>query len=154
MGSEIIVKRLFDYELVLGTMDVIWGDISEDGQERYKPDLLNEYWLGLFMDGEYLGMYRFHSLTSAMLEGHVFMLPEKRQHSYDCGLKICGWLIENLEFNRVSVNIPDCFKNVISFVEKLGLTKHGYISNCFLKNGGLIGLHQYSIEKVDMKWVA
>ena len=74
MGGEIIVKRLYDYEIVLGTMDLLWELVAEDGVQRYTPDLINDIWLGLFLNEEYLGMYCFKSLTSIMYEGHVFML--------------------------------------------------------------------------------
>ena len=152
MASEIVIKRLYDYELVCGTLDYLWADISEDGVERYTPDLLNEMWLGLFLDNEYLGMYRFHSHSSVLLEGHVFMLPEKREHSLICGHAIMKWLCENTNFNRVIVHIPECFTNVISFAEKLGLVEQGYSPDSFKKNGDLIGLYEYGISRGEMKW--
>ena len=154
MASEILIKRLYDYEIVCGTMDAVWNDISEDGVERYTPDLLNEIWLGLFCDDEYIGMYRFHSHTSVLLEGHVFMLPEKRKRSLDGGLAVMKWLCENTQFNKIIVHIPECFTNVINFVEKLGFTEQGYSSQSFKKDGNIIGLFEYGISRGEVKWLA
>lgn len=151
MGSKVIVKRLYDYEVVLGTMDAVWDSISENGIEKYKPDLLGEYWLGLFLDDEYLGMYRFHSLTSICLEGHVFMLPEKRDHSLSGGYAVMKWLVENLSFRKVIVNIPECFPNVIDFVRKLGFVEQGYNSNAWSRDV-IHGIYQFGILSEDMKW--
>lgn len=151
MGSKIIVKRLYDYEIVLGTMDAIWDSIAETGVERYTPDLINEFWLGLFLDGKYLGMYRFNSLSRLLLEGHVFMLPEMREHSLSGGYAVMDWLNENAEFNKVIVNIPECFPNVIKFVKALGLTEQGYNSDCWDRDG-ICGIYQYGILRENMKW--
>jgi len=151
MGSEIIVKRLYDYEIVLGTMDAMWDDIAESGVDRYRPDLINEMWLGLFLDGKYLGMYRFNSLSSILLEGHVFMLPEAREHSLVGGYAVMEWLKENAAFNKIIVNIPECFPNVIKFVKALGLVEQGYNSESWDRNG-ICGIYQYGITREQMKW--
>ena len=150
MGSQIVVKRLYDYSLVLGTMDHIWDDVSEDNVKQFTPDLLNEIWLGLFVNEQYVGMYRFHSLTSVLLEGHVFMLPAHRRHSLECANEVLKWLCKNTEFNKIIVNIPECFSNVINFVEALGLKKQGYNSESYKKDGVLIGMFQYGILKGDI----
>jgi len=150
MGGEIIVKRLYDYEIVLGTMDAVWDDIAETGVDKYKPDLINDIWLGLFLEGEYLGMYRFNSLSSILLEGHVFMLPEKREHSFQGGRSVMNWLLENSLFNKIVVNIPECFPNVIKFVKSLGLVEQGYNSECWDRNG-ICGIYQYGITREQMK---
>jgi hypothetical protein len=151
MDSEIIIKRLYDYEIVLGTMDAVWDDIAETGVDRYQPDLINEMWLGLFLDGKYLGMYRFNSLSRILLEGHVFMLPEARENSLSGGYAVMEWLKENADFNKIIVNIPECFPNVLKFVQALGLTEQGYNSECWDRDG-ICGIYQYGITREQMKW--
>ena len=131
-------------------MSEVWDAISEDDVEQYTPDLLNEIWLGLFVNEKYVGMYRFHSLTSILLEGHVFMLPEHRQYSLECGNEVIKWLCENTEFNKIIVNIPECFTNVIKFVEALGLKEQGYNSESYKKNGVVFGMFQYGILRGDL----
>ena len=150
MDSQVVVKRLYDYSLVLGTMDHVWDDVSEDNVKQFTPDLLNEIWLGLFVNDEYVGMYRFHSLTSVLLEGHVFMLPAHRQHSLRCANEVLKWLCKNTAFNKIIVNIPECFSNVINFVKALGLKKQGYNSESYKKDGVLIGMLQYGILRGDI----
>tara|TARA_R110000744_G_scaffold85789_1_gene167633 strand:- start:4950 stop:5414 length:465 start_codon:yes stop_codon:yes gene_type:complete len=150
MDSEIIVKRLYDYEIVLGTMDAVWDDISETGVDRYQPDLINEIWLGLFLNGKYLGMYRFNSLSRILLEGHVFMLPEMRKHSLLGGQAVMSWLCSNTGFNKVIVNIPECFPNVIKFVSALGLAEQGYNSEAWSRDG-VFGIFQYGITRDQIK---
>jgi len=150
MGSKIIVKRLYDYEIVLGTMDAMWDTIAETGVERYTPDLINDIWLGLFLEGKYLGMYCFKSLTSIMYEGHVFMLPEERKNSLDGGYAVMAWLKENTNFNKIVVNIAECFPNVIEFVKKIGMKEEGYSSGCFLR-GEVFGIYRYGITRGEMK---
>lgn len=154
MGSEIIdkiyCKRIYDYTLAMATMNEMWSDISEDGAECYTPDLLNEWWIGLYFGDTYIGMYRIHQLTSACYQGHVFMLPKHRRHSVDAGHAIMGWSVDNLPgLEKMIVEVPECFENVIRFVESLGFTEQGYNSHSYKKNG-LIGTYQYGITKNDM----
>jgi hypothetical protein len=150
MGSKVVIKRLYDYSIVLSTMYQLWDAVSEDGVKEYKPDLLNEIWLGLFVDDLYVGMYRFHSLTSILFEGHVFMLTDHRKHSLNCGYEVMKWLCKNTEFNKIIVNVPECFLNVIKFVEALGLKKQGYNSESYKKNGVILGMLQYGISRGDI----
>lgn len=152
MDSKVIIKRLFDYELVMGTMDAMWSDISEDGVSSYRPNLLDEMWLGMYVGNKYVGMYRFNSLSSLLLEGHVFMLPEYRDHAMECGMAVMEWLRDNAIFNKIIVNIPECFPNVIRFVEALGLKEQGYNSECWIRGGEVCGMFQYGITKGDMSW--
>ena len=147
----ITCERLWNYQTVIHTMNTVWDDISEDNAPPYKPDLIDEVWVGLFADDEYIGMYRFNPHTSVMWEGHVFMLPNHRVHSIDGGFAIQKWLIDNIpELRKMIVNIPECFPNVIEFVKKIGLKEQGYNSDSYTKNG-VVGMYQYGITVEEMK---
>jgi len=131
-------------------MNAVWDEISEDNAAPYQPDLINECWVGLFAD-EYVGMYRLHQLTSVMWQGHVFMLPDKREFSLEGGEAIKKWALENLTgMEKMIVEVPECFRNVIRFVEKIGFKKQGYNSNAYMK-GKLRGVHQLGMTSEEMK---
>ena len=149
----ITCERLWDYQIVIQTMNAVWDEIAEDGASPYKPDLIEEIWVGLFADNEYVGMYRFNPLTSVLWEGQVFMLSELRKHSVDGGLAIQKWLVDNIpNLRKMIVHIPECFPNVIEFVKKIGLKEQGYNSDSYTKNG-VVGMYQYGITYEEMKWV-
>ncbi|MBU8921794.1 MAG: DUF2824 family protein [Bacteroidales bacterium] len=148
----IACERLWNYQVVIQTISAVWDEISEDDAPPYQPDLINEVWVGLFDDGKYIGMYRFNQLTSVMWEGHVFMLPDHREHAIEGGFAIQSWLIENIPtLRKMIVNIPECFPNVIAFVKKIGLKKQGYNSDSYTKNG-VVGMYQYGITFEEMRW--
>lgn len=147
--TEYTCERMFDYRLATQTMTAIWADIAEDDAPMYTPDIINEYWVGIYADDEYVGMYRLHQLNSVLWQGHVFMLD--RKHSIGGGKVIQEWIIDNIEgLKKLIVEIPECFPNVIAFVEKLGLKKQGYNSDSYSKNG-VIGTYQYGITIEGMK---
>jgi len=134
--------RLWNYQVVGQTISAVWDEISEDNAPPYMPDLINEIYVGLFVDDEYIGMYRFHQHTSVMWEGHVFMLPDHRKHSIAGGFAIQKWIIENLPgIQKMIVYVPECFTNVIAFVEQIGLKKQGYNAGSHT-NTGVVGLDQ------------
>ena len=154
MDTEVIDKiycdRIYDYRLAIRTMDAMWSDIAEDGAEQYKPDLIGEYWLGLYKDGEYLGMYRIHQLTSVLWQGHAFMLPDKRECSFDAGMAIMDYVLDAIpSLQKMIIEIPECFPNVLGFGKKLGFKEQGYNSKSYIKNG-LVGVYQLGMERDDM----
>jgi RimJ/RimL family protein N-acetyltransferase len=149
--SEYTAVRLWDYEIVCNTMDAVWDAISEDNAPPYTPDIVNESYVAIFADGEYVGMYRLHQHNSVLWEGHAFMLPDKRSHSLGGGNAIQQWVIDNIpDLQKMIVNVPECFPNVMAFVQKIGFTEQGYNSNSYTK-GGLVGMYQYGITIEDMK---
>jgi len=148
----IACERLWNYQVVIQTISAVWDEISEDNAPPYQPDITTEVYVGLFDDGEYVGMYRLHQHTSVMWEGHVFMLPDHRKHSVVGGHAIQAWIIENIpELRKMIVHIPECFPNVIEFVKSIGLTEQGYNADSYTKNG-VIGMYQYGISLEEMKW--
>jgi hypothetical protein len=79
------------------------------------------------------------------------MLPDKRAHSLGGGNAIQQWVIDNIpDLQKMIVNVPECFPNVMAFVQKIGFTEQGYNSNSYTK-GGLVGMYQYGITIEDMK---
>jgi RimJ/RimL family protein N-acetyltransferase len=142
--------RIMDYRTAIQTMDAIWDDIAEDGAEQYKPDLIGEFWMGIYSGSEYLGMYRIHQITSVLWEIHAFILPEKRDHSVETASAILEWVNENIELRKLICNIPECFKNVIGFVKKVGFAEQGYNSDSYSK-GGIIGMYQFGITAEQIR---
>ncbi len=148
---EYSCRRLFDYVTVLNTMELLWSDIAEDDAPPYQPDLLNENWVGVFADEEYVGMYRLHQLNSVLWEIHVFMLPDKREHALAGGKEMMKWAVENLpDAKKIIANIPECFNNVIEFSKKMGFKEQGYNSDSYTKNG-IVGIYQLGMTVEEMK---
>ena len=152
MGKEVVIKveRLYDYQIIMAIMSAMWSDIAEDGADTYSPDILTEYWLGLYVDDQIIGMYRIHQLTSVCWQGHVFMLKDHRNHALIAGQEVMRWCHDKIiGMEKIIVQIPECFKKVIEFVLALGFDQQGYNSNSYKKNG-LIGLYEYGITKEKM----
>jgi hypothetical protein len=130
-------------------MSVMWDDISEDNAPPYRPDLIDEFYVGVYADEEYIGMYRFHPHTSVLWEGHAFIL--KREHSVGSGDAIKKWIVENLEgAKKVIANVPECFPNVVGFLKKMGFNEQGYNSDSYTKNG-IVGMYQLGMTIEEMK---
>lgn len=145
-----VCERLFDIGTVVNTMNTMWDAVSEDGAPPYKPDLINELWIGIYMGGFYIGMFRLHQLTSVCWQGHIFILPEFRKQSDGIGKAMKRWIVENVDAKKVIAEIPECFPNVVAFLERHGFTKQGFNADSFSKNG-LIGTHQLGMKIEDMK---
>lgn len=144
-------ERLWDHRLVVHTINELWDEIAEDNAPPYIPDIVNEYYIGIFDDGTYIGMYRFHQINSVLWEGHAFILKEQREHAIGSGNAIQQWIIDNLTGARkVIANVPECFPNVIGFLKKLGFKEQGYNSQSYSKNG-IVGMYQLGMTVEEMK---
>lgn len=148
MDSEIVVKRLYDVSVVLATYNRLWDEISEDGAEIDDPDVLKEYYLGVYSKNRYIGMCRFYNIGQVLLEGHIFLID--RSNSIECGKEIMKWLLDNLIFEKLVCRIPDCYSNVCKYVEALGFDLNGYNEKSYMKDCKLIGVKEYGISKDDM----
>jgi len=145
-------ERIYDVGIAVTTMSAMWDAISEDGVEQYQPDVVGELWIGIYTPTEYVGMYRFHQLSSVLWQGHTFMLPDKRMHSLGGGKAMLSWILDNIPtLRKLIVEIPECYPNVVKFAENLGFKLQGFNPDSFTKNG-LIGVHQYGITNEEMKW--
>lgn len=148
MGGKVVAKRLYDASVVLYTLHNLWNEIAEDGAELDKPNVLDEYYVGVYIDDEYAGMARFYHLGQILIEGHIFLLD--RSMSKECGYEIMKWLADNVEFNRLVCKIPECFQNVCEYVESLGFAEQGFSDDSFVKNDDICGIFEYGISKSDM----
>jgi len=145
-------ERIWNYQLVIQTISELWDEIAEDNAPPYKPDIVDEVYVAILFDKTYVGMYRLHQLNSVMWKGHAFILKEMRkEHSLQSGYAIQKWVLENIpDLQMMVVDVPECFKNVLAFVKKIGFKEMGFIPDCYTKNG-LVGLHQLGMSKEEMK---
>ena len=145
-------ERLWNIQIAVDTISSMWDDIAEDGAPPYTPDLINEVYVAVYADDQYVGMYRLHQLTSVMWKGHAFILHAQRKaHSYESGLAIQKWVLENIpDLEMMTVDVPECFGNVLAFVKAIGFKELGFIPNSYTKDG-VIGLHQLGITREEMK---
>ena len=146
--SDYTTERIWDHRIAVHTISELWDEIAEDNAPPYVPDIINEYYVGIYHKETYVGMYRFHQLNSVLWEGHVFMLD--RKHSFEAAEAIKKWIVDNLvDAKKIIVNVPECFPNVVAFVKKIGFEEQGYNSDSYTKDG-IIGMYQLGMKVEDM----
>jgi len=144
-------ERIWDHRVVVHTISELWDDIAEDNAPPYVPDIVNEYYVAVFDEATYIGMYRLHQHNSVLWEGHAFILKQHRQLAVESGNAIQKWIIENLEgAKKIIANVPECFPSVIGFLKKMGFKEQGYNSDSYSKNG-IIGMYQLGMTVEEMK---
>lgn len=145
-------ERISDYAVVAYIMNKVWDEISEDDAPPYIPDLINEYWIVLIEGNKTVGCFRCHQINGITWEGHIFILPEYRKdYSEKAGYAIYEWLLENLEFQKLIVKIPQKYQNVIKFIEKFGFTHEGTNRLSYRKDGKIWNMEHYGITVDEIK---
>lgn len=144
--------RLTDYIVAKYAIDSCWDDISEDGIDQYMPDIVNEFWIGLFFEDGLVGCYRLHQINKFTWEGHAFMLPEFRNKYSVIGcLTILNWMVENIDFKKLIASVPKLYPNVMIFLEKIGFKVEGINRKSWTKNGELWDMVNYGLTLSEIK---
>lgn len=144
--------RITDYAVVQHVMNSMWDEIAEDNAPPYTPDLLTEYWIGLKDGSKFVGCYRFHQIYHATWQGHVFMLPEHRKkYTHKGGFTILYWLLENIDFKKIVVDVPAKYKNVLVFLEGFGFKHEGVNRLSFTKDEKLWDVFHLGMTREEIE---
>jgi RimJ/RimL family protein N-acetyltransferase len=147
---DISVTRLTDYQVAIATMEECWDEMCEDGATMPVPDLINEYWMSVVVDGKYAGFFRFAQITSIMYECHVCLLKGFRKHAKQIAVQTYKWLL-SLNIEKLSANIPSFNSGALRYARIMGFKKQGENSNSFKKDGVLYSMIQLGITRKDME---
>jgi len=149
--AKVEITRLTDYSLALLIMQECWDEMAEDGAELLSvPDLVNENWVCMLVDGKYAGFFRFVEITSVMQECHICVLKPFRKYAREAGIK-CYEMLLSGGIKKLSTNIPSFNKKAIAYASSLGFIRQGENSNSYVKNGKLCSMIQMGIERRAME---
>lgn len=152
MGSDVIeCHRITDYALAGSTIAEYFDECSEDDTPYRVPDILNEFWIGIYENDKYAGLVRVVPVTSVLYECHICILRGfRRVREYS----VCafGWMLQNLpNLRRLNCNFPEFKRGVKKLVEAIGFTVQGYSPESFFKGGKLHTMVQYGISRYAME---
>lgn len=143
--------RLTDYALAMSSMKACWHEMCEDDAELKVPDLINEYWIGVYKDKGYAGCFRVAQVTSVMYECHVCILKEFRQYISDITLSFYQWVLDNIQLEKLISNIPSCNKKAIIYALRIGFKKQGVNAYAYKREGKLHAMIQLGIRRKEME---
>lgn len=152
MGSDRIdIERITDFRIALAILknEVIVSEIYEDGAFLEIPDLINEYWVAGYIDGNLAGCYRIHPMGGVLWQIHCRILPDFRQKwSEKISVCVLCWSFENIEnLQRIMCFVPACHRNVALHCKRVGFRKNGTLSASYVKDGQLVDQDIYSINR-------
>lgn len=153
MAQEMIeCIRITDYALAQKLINACWHETMEDNVTSYMPDIVNEYWIGLYVDNEVMGCYRLHQLNTATWQGHAFMLPNYRKgYSKEGCLATLRWLLDNTDCQKLIATVPVLFGNVMNFLERVGFKEEGNNRESYTKKGQLWDVIQYGLTRKEIE---
>jgi RimJ/RimL family protein N-acetyltransferase len=143
--------RITDYTLVAYPLRACWEDIAEDGQEFKMPDVINNFYIGILEDGNYVGYVKVQPMTTVMSELHIVINKGFRNIKKYAQESIRYGLEQIPECMKVVVNVAETKRGVIHLVESLGFRHQGYSSDSYMMNGKLVGQVQLGITRNEME---
>jgi hypothetical protein len=141
-------RRLTDYALAVHSIHKHWPHISEDGATFRIPDLLNEFWIGVFDGDNYRGCFRLGAITSVLYEVHICL---DRGPILDHCHAFFRWCLDNTDLRKMVCNIPEFKRGAISTALAMGFAQQGINTDSFLKRGELHALIQLGITRNQME---
>lgn len=153
MGSNRINAFLItDYLIALSIIkdETIAKAIYEDGELFKIPDVVNEFWIGISLDGVgIIGCYRVHQLGTILWQGHAFMLPQfRKEYSVLATRAAIDFAFDKIpDLQKIMTCVPSLHENVLKHVKLCGFTEESVIKDSYLKNGQIYDRHFLSITK-------
>jgi len=149
--AKVEITRLTDYSVALMIMKQCWDEMAEDEAELVSvPDIVNENWVCVLVDGECAGSFRFVQITSVMQECHICMLKHFRKYAHEAGI-LCYKMLLSGDIEKLSTNIPSFNKKAIAYAASMGFVRQGENTNSYMKNGKLCSMIQMGIERRAME---
>lgn len=139
----ITVKRTYDKEAIraIVTNPDIWQCVAEDGStfSDFDPDVNNECWLMMEIDGVKIAVYNLHAINSATVQIHAHVLQQYRKdYSKETGNLAIKYILDNTDYQKVVAFVPVIYENVKNFTQLFGFVVEGILTKSIKKNGILV----------------
>ena len=146
-----IIRETEDYALIRSIFcePEIYDRIADDGSpkvEDFEPIQPCEAVYYLTNDDNNALLF-LHWKNCATLEGHIQILKEHRGCAMEFGELALKWIWENTEALKITVTIPDLYKDVLGFIKKQGFKDEGICTKSYLKNGILYDQIYLGLER-------
>lgn len=116
----------------------IYDRITDDGAvsvDEFTAPILNDvYYL---TDENNIGLVFYHWVNSVTLQGHIQILKEYRGQAMEFGKGALKWAWDNTEAQKITIFIPELYRDVIGFVKKFGFQQEGVSKGSYMKNSVL-----------------
>lgn len=151
------IVQLYDIDLIRGVMlhpdilptiiDDTWNGVA------YHPDIANEIYLGVEVDGKLAGVYRLHWISGVCLQGHAHILPDyRKEYSKKSCHAVMKWLVKHVRAcQKVDCSVPSVYPNVKQFLAACGFTEEGVSRKSFMLDGQLHDQWLMGITREEMQ---
>jgi RimJ/RimL family protein N-acetyltransferase len=149
-------SRLYDMNLIAETITHprIYPHVSDDlspGRDSFVPcDHTALYYLGVWDELEFLGLWMFAPQNSICWEVHTCLLPHAwGAVAIEATIGAANYIFENTECRRIITTVPRTNLLALRLAKKAGLTQYGVNERSFLKNGELVDQILLGISKPE-----
>lgn len=131
----------------------IYERVSSDGTvnrcDWYPVISDNERWLAAYVDDELAGVLNTHPINPVCWEGHIQILKPCRRYAHPLFKLALNWAWQNTPAEKIVVQIPAMYFDVIEFVQHHGFKVEGVNTRSIKKYGVLLDQVYMGLEKED-----
>lgn len=147
------IEETFNPELIRRVMcdQEIYSRISSDGvisRENWQPIISDgDRWLAAYVDDELAGVLNTHPHNPVCWEGHIQILKPYRRYAHPLFKLALDWAWQNTPAEKIVVQIPAMYLDVIDFVQAHGFKVEGINTRSLMKYGVLLDQVYMGLER-------
>lgn len=155
---DISLKQTFDAELIESIMSI--DEIANAAADSiyfsncFTPriDELNG-WLICYEGKELAGIINLHHENSTTLQIHPYMLNSKKKYCRDMMRALYNWFVSEvpMHVNKITANIPECYKKTVNFSRKVGFIEEGYRKEGYNSGDEYFGVYLMGITRKEIE---
>lgn len=149
----VTAQPIKDLELIKSaiTHPRVWGSVSDDANssaEEFTPIISDSViYLGMFVDGQFYGLFMLHPHNAVCWEVHTCLLPNAWGKASVFANTCIEWVFRETDCQRLITNVPSGNALAKRLAMSAGMQVFGINQKSFLKNGILIDQTMLGISK-------
>lgn len=145
------LRSTVDMDLVgaFMTQPEIWERCADDLADRWRPKFDNTEYLLAIHDKQLVGVLQVDGATSIEVNIHPYLLKKYRYLGREM-LKEFFKIFLNTDYQKVTAQIPICYKQVFNFAKKMGFKLEGINRQSAIKQGQILDQWMIGITREEM----
>lgn len=147
------VRELQDMQLVKDTItnEAIYPHVTDDFSPEasaYVPAGEPMKYAGVYVEGQYFGLFAVHPHSVVLWEVHTCLLPKAwGACAIDCAKALIDWVFSHTTCERLITSVPSTNRLALRLARKAGMVEWGTNPASFRKGGKLVDLVMLGIGK-------
>jgi hypothetical protein len=142
IDDPVMIREFFAHE-------DISGPLSNDMGDDYNYIDSDTDYLGAYVNDELAGIFRVKSASKLNDKAHFAIRKHQLAHIREFCVKCIDWIFTENKAHRITLEIPDCWRERVNMALKLGFKYEGKARESYMKDGVMLDTHILGLLKEE-----